>query len=134
MGTGGNRKQEGSTTNRYECSFGMENTAAVGKRGKGAEGENGIGGGGEGFAGANRESTPYGDRAVTVLSSLSRCPNSASKSSHLASNSSSSSQISSLASRHCIVDKLGLRGELFCVSTSKSSQFSLVVVGIRHLG
>ena len=110
--------------------FGTENTLAVGERGKGSgdvcwllEGKNGMGGGGEGFGGANRESAARRDRAVTVLSSSSRRPNSASRSSRFASNSSSSSQLSSCRRG---VDSLGFRGELFRVSTSKSSsQFSV---------
>ena len=126
--------------------YGTENTLAVGERGDGPwllEGKNGIGDGGEGFASANRESAARGDRAVTVLSSSPRYPNLASKSTRLASNSSSSSQLSSHTSRRCNVDSLGLRGELFRVSASKSSsRFSVgsavgaswVVVGIRRLG
>lgn len=106
--------------------LGTENTLAVGERGKGSGdgcwtlvGKNGIGGGGKELA-AKRESAAGRERVVTVLSSSSLRPNSESS---FASNSSSSSQLSS---HRCGVDNVGFRGELFRVSTSKSSsQFSV---------
>ena len=62
--------------------FETENTLAVGEREGSGDGwwplvwKNGIGGGGEGFPEANRESAARRERAVTVLSSPSPCPDS----------------------------------------------------------
>ena len=67
-----------------------------------------------------------GARYHCSLKSSSRRPNSASKSSGLASNSSSSSQLCSRTCHRSGVDNLGFRGEVFHIFIPKSSsQFSM---------